>query len=197
MIPWKNPSPSQAEEQYSYNKNRYNDAAERKCISERQEQTYISEKKSANLKIDNLSSQKRSLEKRLEGVEKIIRMLEGTGGLFATNIPDAILKANNELNKADSSYRKSIKMSGGVSSASLEDAFHSMPVDDTLIQYYKAEKARIEQKIFDLKSQISALNILVSELNQKIKSCNATQSSMRSIMNTSSFEMAHYKKYMY
>ncbi len=199
---WSNPTPEEASNAYSYYKNKYQSAANQKRASEKQEQSYVSQKSSATSQKAALSSQKVSFEKRLSGVENIIKMLEGSGGWFSTNVPNAISKASSSLSKAETSYRNSIKLSGGIAAASLENAFETKTVEGEIhsanaLQQYKSEKIRLEQEIANLKTQISTLSNTISTLTSKINSCNATQASLRSSMNSYAYEMNHFKKYMY
>ena len=121
--PWYEPSQQQAEEAYCYYRNKYNRAATQKRESERKEQKYVSEKQAAVSNKNTLSAQKMSLEKRLEGVERIIKMLTGTGGWFTANVPETIKNAKKSLSEADQSFRSSIKLEGGSAPANLEMIF--------------------------------------------------------------------------
>lgn len=198
---WYNPSPEEAAESYSYYKNKYYSAASQKRNSEKLEQGYVSQRNSANTQLSSLSSQKVNFEKRLSGIEKIIKMLEGNGGWFSTNVPDAITKVVSALKKTDVSYRNSVRMTGGVAAASIETAFATQTVEGeshsaSALQQYKSEKARLEQEIANLKSQISSLSATISSLTSKINSCNSTQAALRSTMNSCAYEMNHYKRFM-
>ena len=199
VMSWANPSPSEAEEQYSYYKNKYNNAAQQKRSSEIQEQNYISERSADVNKISSLRSDKINFEKRAEGIGKIIKMLEGASIL--NDVPSVISKAVKKLDETESSYRNSIRLSGGVAAASLATAFETRTVEAdnnsaNALQAYRNEKARLEQEIANLKSQIASLESAVAALTSKIAACNATQASLRVSMNSSAFEMNHYRKYM-
>lgn len=199
---WSNPTQEEAAEAYDYYKHKYSTAAYQRNASIRQEQSYASEKNAATSKMNGLSAQKLNFEKRLEGIENIIKMLEGSGGWFSTNVPGAISKAVSSIKKADTSYRQSIRMSGGVAAASLETAFKAKGVEEdgnsaSALQGYKAEKARLEQSIADIKAQIAALSGLISSLSSKISACSADQAALQRTMNSSAYEMNHYKKFMY
>lgn len=199
---WYNPSQEEAEEAYSYYRNKYYNAASQRSVSMKQEQSYISQKNAAATKMKDLSAQKINFEKRLEGIIKIIKMLEGSSGWFSTNVPSAISKATSTILKTDTSYKQCIRMTGGVAAASLETAFSIKTVEGdyrsaSALQAYKNEKTRLEQSISDLKSQISSLSNQISILSRQISACNATQASCRNIMNSSAYEMNHYRKYMY
>lgn len=196
-----NPTEEEAEEAYDYYKGKYNAAASQKRASERQEQTYREEKKNAVSRKNELASQKLNFEDRLEGIVKIISMLEGTGGWFTANVPDSIGKAQRALTKTDNSFNSCIKLTGG-GSASMETAFAMKTVDadqnsSSALQAYRAEKTRLEGQLEELRRQIDSLSEQISSLTGKINSCNAEQWSLQSSMNSYAYDMNHYKKYTY
>ena len=199
---WFNPSQEEATEAYEYYQSRYYAAASERNASIRQEQELASQKSAASAMMNDLSTQKLNFEKRLEGIVKIIRMLDGSGGWFSENVPDTISKAMSSIQKTDASYRKSIRMTGGMAAASLESAFRTKTVEAdprsaSALQSYRAEKARLEQSIADLKNQIASLSSQISSLSRQISACSAAQASCKNAMNTSAYEMNHYRKYMY
>lgn len=199
---WYNPSQEEAMEAYAYYKNKYYSAAKQRNSLMRQEQAYVSQKRMATTKMNDLSTQSINFEKRLEGVIKIIKMLEGSGGWFVTNVPGTISKAASTIQKTDISYKRSIKMAGGIAAASLETAFAVKTVEEdyraaSALQDYKSEKVRLENNIADLKSQIASLSSQISTLSKQINACSAAQSSYKNTMNSSAYEMNHYRKYMY
>lgn len=199
---WYHPSQEEAAEAYSFYRNKYHKAASQRNASIRQEQAYISQKRTATTKMNEFSMQKLNFEKRLEGIILIIKMLEGSGGWRSTNVPNAILKATSTIRKTDSSYKKSIRMTGGMAVASLETAFAVKTVEGdyrsaSALQAYKAEKTRLEQSIANLKIQIDSLSNQISVLSKQISACSAAQASYKSTMNSSAYEMNHYRKYMY
>lgn len=199
---WYNPSREEAIEAYAYYKNKYYNAANQRNASMRQEQAYVSQKSMATTKMNDLSTQKMNFEKRLEGIIKIIKMLEGSGGWFVTNVPSTISKAASTIQKTEISYKRSIKMTGGIAAASLETAFAVKTVEEdyrsaSALQDYKSEKVRLENNIADLNSQIASLSSQISILSRQISACNAAQASYKNTMNSSAYEMNHYRKYMY
>lgn len=198
--PWYDPSPDEAEEACNYYRNRYNNAANEKRESERQEQNYLWERQNACSQRDAISAEKANLEKRLRGVEEILQMLEGTGGWFSVDVPSAIKKAHGALSKTDSSFKNSIKLSGGTPAASLENAFRTQTVDAdsrsaSALADFKAEKARLEQEIANRNAQITRLSDWISSLTWQINNCNSNQSSLQSKMNSAAYYYNHYKKY--
>jgi len=199
---WSNPSQDEAIEAYEYYKGKYNNAANQKRASERQEQTYVSEKNAASAEMNSLSSEKLNFEKRLRGIEDIIKMLEGTGSRSSANVPNAIEKAQSSIAKTDSSFRSSMRLSGGAGAASLETAFKTKAVEAephsaSALSSFKAEKARLEEEIANLSKQIANLSSLISSLSNKISACNSAQATLQSSMNSYAYDMNHYKKYTY
>lgn len=197
---WFYPSSEEAAESYAYYKRKYDTSASQLRTSEKNEESYRAQKKTANSKLKTASTRRKNFEKRLSGIEKIIESLEGRGGWFSTDVPAAISKASSALQSADESYRKSIRMSG-VPAASLSDAFEIKTVEGdsnsaSALREYKAEKARLEQGIAELKGKISSLSAEVSSLTSKINACNNVQADLRKTMVSCAFEMQHYKKFM-
>ena len=194
---WTNPSPSEAEEEYSYYKSKYNAAAQRKNASEREEKSYSSQRASAAKQVVSLTKDKLNFEERLLGLGIIIKMLDGTGML--NNVPNHIEKVTTKLSDADNSYKNCIRMTGGA--ASLADAFAVKSVEadansGAALEAYKAEKARLAQAIQELKSQIASAESEILTLTRRIAACNAEQASLRTNMNAYAYEMNHYRKYM-
>lgn len=199
---WSNPSQDEAEEAYQYYKSKYYNAAAQKRESEKQEQSYIEEKNSSIAERDSAQNQKLNFEKRVEGIEKIIKMLEGNCGWFSANVPEAITKAQQSLSRTDSSFRSSMRLSGAGGTASLETAFKVKTVEDdsnstSALTQFRAEKARLEEEISNLNRQIENLSSMISSLTGKINACNAEQESLRSAMNSYAYDMNHYKKFTY
>ena len=197
---WYNPTPEEAEDCYYFHKGRYERAAQEKRASEQAENRYRTEKATAQSTMNNLRSDKINFEKRLKGIEDIIKMLEGNGGWFSNNVPDAISKAGKQLEKAEESYKGSIRLTGGGTQASLETAFHTPTVGEeshsaAALTAYKQEKTRLEQAIADVNRQLGSLSSTIDNLNQKIRDCNATQASLSSSMWSSAYDMNHYRKY--
>lgn len=199
---WSNPSQDEALEAYTYYKGKYEDAATQKRASEQQEQSYIAERNTANCQITALSAEKINLEKRVQGIEKIIRMLEGTGNIFSVDVPAAIDRAKKTLSRADDSLRKSMRLSGGGTAASLETAFALKTVEEnahsaSALLAFKAEKERLEQAIEEMHAQLANLESLVESLTGKINTCNLSQEALQSSMSSYAYDMNHYKKFTY
>lgn len=193
---WSNPSLDEATEAYSYHKNLYYNAASQREASIRQENRYISERNAAKSQMSDLSSQKLNFEKRLEGIKRIIKMLENSG-----SVPSSISKVVRTVKKTDESFRTAIKFDNGLV-VSIEDAFKTKSVEEdgnsaSALQAYKNEKTTLEQNIENLKRQIASLSEQISSLTSQINACNSLQSSLKRTMNSSAYEMNHYRKYMY
>ena len=198
---WSNPTEDEALEAYQYYKGKYAESASRRSEYRRQERQYISERSSAKSEIRSCKAQKINFEKRISGIEKIIKMLEGNAGWFSADVPGAISKARKTLKNVDQSYQKCIRMTG-VHAASFETAFHVSSVEENshsrcALQEYKTEKQRLQSELSKLKKQIENLSSLISSLNAKITAASNAQSSMTSAMNSYAYDMNHYKKYTY
>ena len=195
---WLNPTPDEANEQYYYNRNKYNNALAQRRASEKQEAQYIDQKNAATAQMNTLSEQKVNFEKRIQGLDEIIKSMEGLGG---SDVPSSINKAAKQLQKVDSSYRGSIRASGTIPVADLGNAFSVKTVDaephsSMALQQFRAEKSRLEQEVTNLKLRIASLSSQIASLTSQINGCNSVQSSLTSQMNTCAYEMNHYKPYM-
>lgn len=198
---WYNPTYDEAEDAYYYYKKKYYDAAEKKQSLKRDEQNYFLERNTKTSEISSLSFQKLNFEKRLEGIARIIKMLEGNAGWFSTNVPAAISKVVSSLSNTEASYTNSIKVLGGAACASLENAFETKSIENdshsaSALQQYKSEKAKLEQELSNLKSRIAALSEEITSLTNQINSCISTQASLQSSMYSFAYEMNHYKKFI-
>ena len=196
--PWNNPTEKQAKEAYEYYKKKYNTAATQKWNSEREEQSYTSQRNAASNKLSPLTARKISLEKRLRGVEEIIKILEGTNGWLSADVPDAIERAKRSAGRADESFRNSIKQSD-TATADLEGAFRIKTVredarTDAALAALKAEKVKLEQIIEECNAEIRKLSNQIAELKRKIDACNTKQASLRRDMSSYLYDMEHYRK---
>ena len=199
---WVSPSPSEAEEAYNYYKGKYQQAAYQKHTSQMQEDAYISKKNDTIAKRDSFSTQKVNFEKRLRGVQEILKILQGTGGWFSADVPEAIKKAQNSLSKADTDFWDSIRVYGIIGSVTLEDAFKTKTVEEdahsaAALAAFKSEEERLKREIENLQKQIDSLSDFAASLTRKIRECDATQRSLSRAMSGYAYDMNHYKKYMY
>lgn len=194
---WSNPSPDEAEEAYRYYKRQYTNAANQKKASENREEYFRKQLNSATSTLDTLSTQKADFEERLEGIKKIIAMLEGNN--TNNNVPNAISKASAAIQETNKSYKKSIRVIE-VAAKSLETAFNISTVQgdkdsQAAFTRYVSEKKRLEQNIADLKTKITSLSNNISSLNKSINKCNEEQSSLDSSMKSNAYEMEHYSNF--
>jgi len=199
---WSNPTPDEASDSYYHYKNKYTNAANDLRACRAQNDNLSGQVSSLNTQMGNISSQKLNFEKRLEGIEEIIKMMEGTSiGWFSVGVPEAISRANRSLNEADSAYHSCMVVTDGPSAASLTQAFETKTVEgeassSAALQQYKAEKARLEQAIENLKRQLANIGNAIDTINAQIRNNSATIDSLRNVMNSSAYEMDHYKKFM-
>jgi uncharacterized protein YlxW (UPF0749 family) len=197
FMSWFNPSPDEAADEYYASRNRYNDAANQKYQSERQEEGYRSERCGVVNALNSCHSDKINFEKRLEDLTKIIGCMEGSGFI---DVPGSIGVSNNSSEQADDSLRKSIQcddiatpdFAGVFRCKSVEEETHS----NNALNDFKKERERLKQAIEDLKNQINQLNAAFDNLSSQIAACNAQQAELRKVMVSSAFDMSHFKSYM-
>ncbi len=151
--------------------------------SEKNETEYESSKKRASTDLANSRKEKQNLEKRLDGVRKIIDMMEGSGGFFSVNIPEKIKRVNKSSDSAGSDFKGCIRCTG-VQSADFADKFHTEKVHENrhssnALQEFENEERRLISAIDAIDRQIKALNDRIGTLTTKIRNCNNTQSSLR------------------
>ena len=189
-------------EAYAYYKSKYYSAANQKRTSERQERAYISERNAAQNQMNSLLGRRWNLDRRLQCIEDIIKILEVSGGWLSADVPGAIGKAQRSLSRTNDSFRKSMQLSGGAGAADLETALKPKTVDadahaSSALAAFKAERNRLKQEIAELHTQITNASSRITSLKNKIKACNATQASLQSAMNSYAYDMNHYRKYTY
>lgn len=197
---WFNPEPQEAYDLYCYNKNKYLDAAESRAASMRQEKQCVYEKQQVQKTISDCKSQKTNFEKRIKGIEQIIKMLEQEGGFFSVSVPSTIGTANKNALQVDDSFKGCIK-SDSVTAAGLAGVISVKSVTEELysnsaLTKLKNEKANLEKSLEELNSTITNLNNQLEQLTSQIRVCNAEQADLQRIMSSSSYEMSHYRRYM-
>lgn len=190
----------EAEDQFISAKKSYYEAEQRRAQLSNQMDNYRAEKKYAAEQISSARGERTNFEKRLRGIESIIKMLEGTGW-SSKNAPQSIDKANSALQSANSNYQQCIRLSGGVSAADMEETFHAKSVEEDAnsgqaLEAYRREKERLAQAIEDLNRMIDGFSEQMSELTGKINACSAEQSSVRRVMMSSACQMAQCRFYM-
>ena len=189
-----------AYEMYSYYKRKYNNASSQKSTSERKEEEYRTSKSRAESDLKDSKKEKLNLEKRLEGVRKIIAMMEGTGGLLSKNIPDKIQKSNKSSDESGVNFKGCIKCTG-VASADVAQKFHSDKVHENVhssnaLTAFETEERRLVNAIAEIERQINQLNSKIETLKTQINRCNNEQSELKRSMNQYSSEMRYYKNRM-
>ena len=196
---WLNPTEEEAEEEYRYYKKKYNSAYNSLNASERNEQNCINIRNSAQKKVDAAKTQKKNDEKRLKEIKDILKILEGSGGWFSSDIPGAIEKNNNAVDAADESYRKCIRCDG-ITAADIGKIFRVDTVEQNAgsaqaLSAFRAEVRRLEQSIDSLKNTIATETARAEDMRTQINRCNSEQRTYRNTMNNALYNMNHYKKY--
>ena len=188
----------EAEEQYARSRQSYYDAEQRRAQLGNQIDNYREQKKYAAAQISSAKGEKTNFEKRLRGIEGIIKILEGSSWL-SENAPQSIAKANSTLQSANSSYQKCIRLTNGTPpSADMEATFRAKTVEDDpnsseALRAYHQERDRLEQAIIDLNNKINGCYAEMDSLTKKINACSAEQWSARRIMMYNACEMARCK----
>ena len=192
-------TPEEAADQFIRSRNSYYEAEQRRAQLSNQMDNYRAEKNYAAEQISAARGERTNFEKRLRGIENIIKILEGTGW-FSENVPQSISKANSALQSANNNYRQCIRLAEGAP-ADMEEVFQAKSVEEDFnsgqaLDAYRQERDRLEQAIADLNRQIDGFSAQMSELTGKINACSAEQSSVRKILASSACEMARCKPYI-
>ena len=192
-------TPEEAADQFIRSRNSYYEAEQRRAQLSNQMDNYRAEKNYAAEQISAARGERTNFEKRLRGIENIIKILEGTGW-FSENVPQSISKANSALQSANNNYRQCIRLAEGAP-ADMEEVFQATSVEEEFnsgqaLDAYRQERDRLEQAIADLNRQIDGFSAQMSELTGKINACSAEQSSVRKILASSACEMARCKPYI-
>lgn len=188
----------EAEEQYARSRQSYYDAEQRRAQLGNQIDNYQQQKRYAAAQISSARGEKTNFEKRLRGIEEIIKVLEGSGW-FSENAPQSIDKANSALQSANSNYQQCIQLTNGTPpAADMEETFRAKSVEDDpnsgeALRAYRQERDRLQQAIIDLNNKINACYAEMDSLTKKISVCSAEQSSARRIMMYNACEMARCK----
>lgn len=184
-----------AEEYYYSARRKYYDAKSDYQYYRSKENDYRQQQSAANRSLSDYQSQKLNFEKRLEGIVRIIAMLESSG-----NVSAAIDSATKAAQTADQSYANCVRLSGQ-EPASLTQAFSPKQVtaeqhSSAALANYKSEKVRLEEAIRNVNAQIAACASLIGSLNSKIKSCQSQQASLKRVITQTSLQMDRYKGIM-
>lgn len=202
---WNNPSPDEAANAYYSSKSRYNNAASQRQAASRAAEHASAERSRARSEITSCQTDKLNFEKRIEDIRHIVQALDGSasGPLVASigaDIPTLIASLNTSMQESDSAYRGSI-ISPDITPAQFYEIMRSNPVgDDSLLsaalQKFRDEIVRLQQAIAELERKINALNALVSDLSTKIRNYEAAQADWSRVMQSSAYDMNHYRGYM-
>lgn len=195
MGKWINPSQSEAQDEYDSAKRRYSNAASDYIQAKNKYDSCSQEYSKQKQNYDSASSEKINFEKRVEQIEKIIKLLSDGG-----NVNDAVSDANSAAEKAESALSGSVKCSG-INSPNLSRAFRCRTVEEdpdsaNALAEFKKEKSRLEQSIQQVEAQIRAMEESVEALEKQMSSLASAQSSAQRVMRSSSYDMNHYKKYI-
>ena len=180
-----------AELDYYESKKAYNKAVAQRQSLQKQETACYTAKSNAISNIHNAQTNKINFEKRLAEIEKIIKMLDGTGGWFSVNVPEAIDKANKQLSKVDESFKKCMTCTG-YQPAKLGEVFKVLTVaeDDNTnqaLEILKQEKIRLQKAIDNLKESIVQNQQIVKNMIKQL-----TSISIAKISNIKSIAFAAY-----
>lgn len=146
----------QAQENYCYYKNKYQNAVQEKQMLKRS--------------IDDSKSDRINFSKRIKELGVIIQMLEGNS-LF-NGVPFHIDKADKLSQKTDQSFKECIKCDG-VACADFHKVFRTKCVtEDTnsnsALTKFKQEKQRLETELDNLNRKINSLETQVEDLTRNI-----------------------------
>ena len=180
-----------AESDYYEAKRSYNRAVAERQSLRNQESACCSARANATSNIQNAQTNKINFEKRLAEIEKIIKMLDGSGGWFSANVPSSIENANKQLSKADESFKKCMTCTG-YPPAELTEVFKTLRVDEDAntsqaLDMLKKEKIRLETEIQNLKKSIAENQQIVQNMIKQLASI-----SFAKIANTKTIAFAAY-----
>ncbi|SFC28936.1 hypothetical protein [Ruminococcus albus] len=197
---WINPSQEEASDSYYNARSRYVDAANQYNSNSRALDSCRSEMSGVQNQFSSCRSDKINFEKRIEELGTIIGCLEGSGGWFAANVPDSVSSANSSAQKAGEGFSQCIKCDS-IAAPDLGEVFKCKTVEEdadssSALQSYKSEKSRLEQAVAELNARLQQLEERANELVRNMNSMTAQQHALKKAMNSCSYDMAHYKKYM-
>ncbi|RHQ57363.1 hypothetical protein DWY36_12905 [Firmicutes bacterium AF25-13AC] len=197
---WWNPTEEEAQDQYYYYRGKYNDALHDKQYWERQEENSREQLRQIDSRIVDCKAQKKSNNKQIEEIKRIIAMLEGNS-MSSVNVPNVIETANSTIKDMNESFKKSICVSG-VNAADLEIAFGVKSVQQDMhsaqaLELLHTEKIALEQLNEQLDSQMTTLDANMDSLKRQITQCNIQQNQIRKDMYSYAFDMNHFRKFMY
>lgn len=191
---------SYAEEMYGYYRQKRDTAASVKSTAESRQNEYTAQKKQAERERKDSNSTKINLEKRLEGVRKILGMMNGSGGFFSENVPERIVDAVRKAADAGTDFNGCIRCTG-ITAANLGEKFTSENVGSNThtanaLAAFRAEETRLVNLIEEIKRQISRLDSQIEVLKSNISSCSQTISQAKSTVRNSESWMSYYRNLM-
>lgn len=197
---WFNPSQEEANESYYNARSSYINASNQYNRNAKQINSCWSNMSNVRNQYASCRSDKINFQKRIEAIGNIISLLEGNGGWFQANVPEAVNGANTSAQKAGKGFSQCVRCDD-VAAPDLSSVFKCKSVSEDgnsagALQSYKDEKTRLEQAVANIEKQMNNLNNQANELARRMNSINAQQQALRKSMSSSAFEMSHYKKYM-
>ncbi len=169
-------------------KKKYTEAYAQREAYRRQEADCRAAQKVAQQNWITGNMQKINFEKRIQDIERIVRMIE--------DMDRQISNANQKAQETDEAYSKCIHCDG-YSSASFADTFKVKSVHEdsdivSAIDKLKNEKARLERELENLRKEIAANQQMVFDLQKQINTCAVGSAQCSARMATKSFEMSYY-----
>lgn len=202
---WNNPSPEEASNAYYSSKSRYSNAASQRQAAARAESNAAAERSKAQREIAACQTDKLNFEKRIEDIRHIVAALDGTGtgplvASIGSDIPALIAGLNSSVQETDGAFRSSI-VCPDIPAAQFYEIMRSKSVGDDsflsdALQKFRNEIARLQQALAALAAKINSLNAIVSDLNVKIRNYQAAQADWGRVMQSSAYDMNHYRSYM-
>jgi len=182
-----------AQDEYNYYRRKYQNSysdyktCDRKISSFQSQQTYYQ-----NM-ISNLRNNRLNFEKRLKGLQDIVKKLDSSGGMFSDNVPDKIATAANHLVEIQEAYEKSIVF-GDVSSADISDAFKVKTVteqinSDNALRHFKRKRDELQTALDDVKKSIAKAEDEIKDLKTQIRALEDTQRQLQSTMRNCTINM--------
>ena len=194
------PTQEEAESQYYYNRRQYYNASIENRNLQRQKDACIDQRRRLSNNRQTLQSNKINFEERLRGIDKIIRKLEGTGMFFSSNVPSTIEKADRAMNVFEDGYRRSMRVDG-IPAADVRRAFAVQTVEGNrnsanALAIYIRKYQELSESIENIKRQIADMDRQMGELQRKVTDLSNQQWNMSRLMNSSLFNMEHFRPFM-
>ncbi len=165
---------------------RYEQAKSAKRRSERRESSYVSARNRAQDDLKAAKNEKINLEKRLKGIDKIIKLLTEPGGLFSKNVPDKVQKAEKGAEETGEHYEKCIVCTS-VNAVDLREKFRTASVEANAdsaraLEAIRRERTRVAEAIEEINRQINMLQNKIEDYKAMIRKCNSEQADYSATM---------------